>query len=105
MFFYFYDSLCLAKNDKLFCEANFFYEEVAKKMNEYDLVFYAHGKGMQTGKDEESIKHWICSMYYYCLNFMEEVEQKLSYDTKYYSYGHFLFEQFLFRFLNMRICI
>lgn len=82
------------KNDKLFCEANFFYEEVAKKMNEYDLVFYAHGKGMQTGKDEESIKHWICSMYYYCLNFMEEVEQKLSYNTKYYSYGHFLFDQF-----------
>lgn len=82
------------KNDKTLCEAPFFYNEITKKLNEYELVFYAHGKGMQTGNNEESIRHWITSMYYYCLNFMDEVEEKLVKKSAYYSYGHFLFNKF-----------
>lgn len=82
------------KNNRLFCEAEFFYNELASKITEYELIFYAHGKGMQTGKDRESMQHWIVSMYYYCLEYVEEMEQKLTEDNINTSFGHFLFSQY-----------
>lgn len=73
-------------------ENNFFYREgeyfkklIVDRANEIDgLVFFAHSKGMSNISNgpslgdnkefsEEAIKHWICALYFFNLNFMEEV--------------------------------
>ena len=51
-------------------EAKTFYEEVMCKLNENDLIFFAHNKGTTTCY---SSKFWIETMYFLCLNFEESL--------------------------------
>jgi hypothetical protein len=78
------------KNDIRFCEALFFYNELSSKLNEYDLVYYAHGKGTQTGKDEQSIIHWFLSMYYYTLNDIQLIENEIGDNGKSMTFSNYL---------------
>ena len=71
-------------------ESLFFYNELVKKLNEYELVFYCHGKRDGTLKliidsKEELFKLtslWIVGCYYLSLNFMEEVKNTIEQDSK-----------------------
>lgn len=79
----------IEKNTKL-REAVTFYKEVVKKLGEDDLVFFAHNKGITNIKkdNKESIYYWIYGMYFYCLNFIDDVESALIGDNG-ISYGAF----------------
>jgi hypothetical protein len=54
------------KNDFQLCESLFFYEEIYKKLNNLDLVFFAHNKGITniTDMDKDILFHWIIALYY-----------------------------------------
>ena len=74
-----------------FRESKVFYDEIATRLGEDDLVFFAHNKGVSNVEkfDREVIYKWITAMYFYCLNFMDEVNDYLV-NNKFYSYGAFL---------------
>ncbi|MBP5456562.1 MAG: hypothetical protein J6Y37_08685 [Paludibacteraceae bacterium] len=74
-----------------FRESYVFYHKVATKLDDNELVFFAHNKGVSNigTYDERQIYTWVCGMYYYSLNFMDEVNYKLV-GRKFYSYGSFL---------------
>lgn len=60
-----------------FRESKTFKEEVIeKKDNEGKLVFFGHNKGT-TNEYNESLVKLICSMYYFNLNFIDDVEHML----------------------------
>lgn len=77
-------------NDE-FRESRVFYDKIASKLSENDIVFFGHNKGVSNVSkyDTKQIYSWVCGMYYYNLNFIEEVEQKLV-NSKFFSYGTFL---------------
>lgn len=79
----------IEKNSKL-REAVTFYKEVAERLGKDDLVFFAHNKGITNiNKDnKESIYYWIYGLYFYSLNFMDDVERVLIGDNG-ISYGAF----------------
>ena len=83
-------SFSIIENNE-FRESRVFYDKVATKLSENELVFFAHNKGVSNVKqfDINEIYTWVCGMYYYSLNFMDEVEYKLV-GRKYFSYGSFL---------------
>lgn len=78
------------KNDE-FKESASFKEHVSDKLGENELVFFGHGKGVTNIEkySKEQIYMWIAGMYFYNLNFMDEVEESLV-NKKYMSYGSFL---------------
>lgn len=82
------------KNDPYFQESLFFKEEVVDKLDTYDLVFFAHNKGITNVKnfDVNNIYLWVTSMYYFNLHNVEEVKRSLLKDI-YYAYGSFLTQE------------
>lgn len=79
------------KNEPEYRESLFFKKEVVDKFNTYDLVFFAHNKGMTNVKhfDKNTINIWVVAMYYFNLNFFEDVKRCLLNDI-FYTYGTFL---------------
>lgn len=79
----------IEKNTKL-REAATFYNEIVKRLGDDDLVFFGHNKGITNiGKDnKESIYYWIYGLYFYSLNFIDDVERVLIGDNG-ISYGAF----------------
>ena len=73
-----------------FRESYVFYNKVATKLDENELVFFGHNKGVSNVDkyDIRQIYTWVCGMYYYSLNFMDEVQYKLV-GRKFYSFGSF----------------
>jgi hypothetical protein len=55
------------------------------------LVFFAHNKGITNVKkyDINNIYKWVVGMYYFSLNFFEDVQRSLLKDV-FYTYGSFL---------------
>lgn len=68
-----------------------FNEEVIKKLGDDELVFFAHNKGVSNVEkyDKRNISIWVAGMYFYSLNFIEEMEYALI-SRPYISYGSFL---------------
>jgi len=70
-----------------------FNEEIVKKLSENgnNLVFFAHNKGISNLEkyDKRTIFIWVAGMYYYSLNFIDDVEYNLI-SRPYISYGSFL---------------
>ena len=83
-------SFSMVPNTK-YREAIVFYEYVAKKLADNELVFFAHNKGITNvvKYDVNQVYTWVIGMYYYSLNFMDEVEDMLL-NKKFMSYGPFL---------------
>lgn len=80
----------IVKNN-MFRESSVFYDKIAKRLSDNELVFFAHNKGVtnETKYDKTQIYSWVCAMYYYSLNYMDEVTDKLI-NKKFFSYGSFL---------------
>lgn len=74
-----------------FRETDAFKRHIADRLGEDDLVFFGHGKGLTNMEryDKDNIMKWVVGMYFYNLNFMDEVENELI-ANKYMSYGAFL---------------
>lgn len=72
-------------------EALVFQQYVVARMDEEELVFFAHNKGTTNVDkfDKEQIYTWVIAMYFYSLNYMDEVEDSLL-NKKFMSYGPFL---------------
>lgn len=68
----------IVKNNEL-RESATFKREIVDKMPEEKLVFFAHNKGVTNINDYEkdSILYWIVGMYFFSLNYMDEVETLL----------------------------
>ena len=87
----------VVENDR-YCEGGTFKREVADKLDKYDgLVFFGHNKGVtcmstKGDYDKESLAIWITAMYFYGLEFMDDVEKKLVVDTVRTIYGTFLMQ-------------
>lgn len=83
-------SFDIHKNDKMH-EVYAFEKYVINTKDKDGLVFFGHSKGFSNIKkfDKEYIYKWIAGMYYFNLNFMDEVENLLL-ETKSISYGSFL---------------
>lgn len=87
-------SFIIYKNEPNLCECNFFYNEIISKLDEYDLVFFGHNKGFLSASEKQkySLYHWSIGMYYYSLEFMDEVELYLGKQYNGLFYGSFLRE-------------
>lgn len=71
----------------LLCEVNTFNNEVLKKKDELDgAVFFAHNKGTTNIKNmnlsSASVFRWICGMYYYNFEFIDEVMDRFQGKTR-----------------------
>lgn len=83
-------------NDSYY-EGGTFKREVVDHLADLDgLLFFGHNKGVAClsthGEyDEDSLAVWICAMYFYNLEFVDEVEKKLCVDTVRSVYGTLLF--------------
>lgn len=66
------------EENTLFRESKIFKEEVIENIdNNGKLVFFGHSKGI-SNEYNDSLVRLICSMYYFNLNFIDEVENELS---------------------------
>lgn len=74
-----------------FRESKVFYDKIATRLKDEDLVFFGHNKGVTNvlKYDRQEIYIWVTGMYYFSLNFMDDVESRLL-NEKYYCYGSFL---------------
>lgn len=83
-------SFSIIKNNE-YRESIVFYEKIVKRLNNNELVFFSHNKGITNVPryNEKQIYSWICGMYYYCLNYPEELNTKLI-NGRYYCFGSFL---------------
>ena len=84
----------VAKNTRYY-EAQTFYDEIMSKLNESEgLTFFAHNKGvsnvLNNAISKESVMRWICGMYYFNLNFIDEVENRLCADFLGTFFGSYL---------------
>lgn len=72
-------------------ESQVFYDKIATRLSEGGLVFFAHNKGISNvlNYSESEIYTWVAAMYFYSLNYINEVEDQLL-NKKFYSYGSFL---------------
>lgn len=72
-------------------EALVFQNEVVERLGEGELVFFAHNKGVTNVEkyDKKQIYTWVMAMYFYSLNYMDEVNDALL-NKKFMSYGPFL---------------
>ena len=80
------------ENDGL-CESMAFKTEILDKLEQIDgLVFFGHTKGVTNFKKypEESIKLWISGLWYYNLEHIDDVVDKLVYNSCNAFYGAFL---------------
>lgn len=78
-------------------EAYVFENEITKKLGRLDgITFFAHNKGMTNVTndicDKNSVLRWVFGMYFLSLEFMGEVEDELSEDSKGLFYGSYLTE-------------
>lgn len=78
------------KNDE-FRENYAFKKYVVDRLDDDVITFFGHGKGVSNLNhyDKNVIFSWILGMYFYSLNFIDEVEECLI-DRKFISYGSFL---------------
>ena len=74
-----------------FRESKVFYDKIATRLKDEVLVFFGHNKGITNvfNCDRQEIYIWVTGMYYFSLNFMDDVESRLL-NEKYYCYGSFL---------------
>jgi len=77
-------------NNEMYREGKIFKEEIVDKFRERDgLTFFAHTKGVSTYNiNIESNKLWVAAMYYFNLNFINDVIFYLN-GTTINSYGFF----------------
>ena len=69
-------SFHVVKNN-LFCEAQTFYDAIATRLDEYDgITFFAHNKGL-TNKKNENLIYWLSALYFFNLETIEEVDDKI----------------------------
>lgn len=66
------------------------YEEIFAPGTEYNgIVFFGHSKGLTNVLTEpnnmKNIKHWVCALYYFSLNFMDECEHYLVNNSAFYG--------------------
>lgn len=88
-------SFKIRQNKSEYCESLFFYEEIVNKLNEHDLVFFAHNKGVTrkyNSKELYNFYYWIISMYYHNLKNINKVTDRLCY-KHFVSYGTFLVKE------------
>lgn len=73
-------------------ESYYLKREIIDYLDNFDgLTFFAHTKGVSDYDSQFSMNNitmWISSLYYFNLNFIDEVKDKLVHD-KYFSYGTF----------------
>lgn len=83
-------SIEIHKNDE-FRESYAFKKYVVDRLSDNVLTFFAHGKGVTNMEkySKEEIYQWITAMYFYSLNFIDEVDEMLV-EKKFMSYGSFL---------------
>lgn len=67
----------MIKPNHIFREGKNFYDEIATKLDKLDgLTFFAHNKGITNYTDsryyKEDVKRWVTSMYFGCLDNMDE---------------------------------
>ena len=67
-----------------YCESQPFYEEIVRNLKYLDgLTFFGHTKGVtnyaKSDVDIESIDAWLLGMYYLNLEFIPEVEYRMTY--------------------------
>ena len=78
------------QNDSQLCESKFFHEEILDKLEQLDLVFFAHGKGVSNITDprcdRESLLHWIIGSYYGSLHHHKIALDKITRDI-YFTCG------------------
>lgn len=74
-----------------FRESKVFYDKVATRLTEEDLVFFGHNKGITNvfKYDRNQIYVWVVAMYYFSLSYPEEIVDNLV-NKKCYCYGPFL---------------
>lgn len=77
----------------IYCESKTFHDEISEKLQEENgnIIFFGHNKGI-TNIEEfkfEDISTWVVGLYYYSLNFIDEVVQELYHNCK-LTYGPFL---------------
>lgn len=81
-----------------YCEGGTFKREIVDRLAKYDgLVFFGHNKGVTCMStkgdfDEDSLSMWITAMYFYNLEFIEDVEKKLVLEAARTVYGTFLMQ-------------
>lgn len=80
----------VVKNTEL-RETEAFKREIVDKMPEEKLVFFGHNKGITNIKKygKDNIMYWISGMYFFSLNYMDEVVDKLI-GRPSFSYGSML---------------
>lgn len=82
-------------NNTSYYEAETFNEEIIKKLNILDgLVFFGHNKGISNVLDDDKSKtailSWICGLYFWGLNFVDEMECELCTKLASIFYGPYL---------------
>lgn len=85
------------KNDLLLRESIVFKEEVMDKLDDYDgLTFFVHTKGNSENDSKnhefKNISNWVAQMYFFSLNFIDDVKEKLINNDFYLTYGGMLME-------------
>ncbi len=71
-------------NDKELRESNYFYNEIALKLDDFDdkWYFFSHNKGVDTYyTTKEVCEFWIEAMYFMNLNYMNDIEKQMNGDT------------------------
>lgn len=67
----------IVKNDE-YREARTFYDEIYNNNEDRGLVYWGHSKGLSNIYNNmfncESIKKWVCTMYFYNLELVKDVE-------------------------------
>jgi hypothetical protein len=85
----------VTENDYL-CETKVFINEIASQMGDlYGLYFFGHNKGVtnyiKKPEISDDIDLWIIGLYYFNLNFMDEVKEDLLYKNGKF-YGAFMMD-------------
>lgn len=67
----------IIKNDPYMREVDTFKSEIFDKLNDLDgITFFAHNKGT-TNNYDDNLMYWIVAMYYFNLNYIEDVLKNL----------------------------
>lgn len=75
------------ENDPVDREGKCFKEYVIDKLSDYDIVLFGHGKGISNYKNKSLIE-WINGLYYFNLNYIDDVEDTLINNNQ-CSYGSY----------------
>ena len=68
-------------NDKKLRESNYFYNEIATKLNQIDdeWCFFAHNKGVDSNyAPGEMCEYWIMCMYFMNLHYMNKIQEQMN---------------------------